>query len=312
MSRPDSTIALTGASGFIGRHVRSALRKRGAPLLLVTRRPFPDLNENETELVGRLEDLDPQAWAQTGITEIDTVIHLAAFFPKSGSTANDAGPIFRGNLQGTQALLDSLPGRPPRVVLASTVDVYNMNAIQPGATIDEAFPVGPASLYGASKPFCEEMVRVWANRVEAPFAILRYGHIFGPGEEAHIKLIPRVIHRLMRGEAPMVWGDGTTTRDFLYVGDAVEATLRAVDHPASLDPINVVRGAAVSIDETVQLLARLTSFAGEVRYLLDKPPGISLRFDSTRMRSCLGTWPLVSLEEGLRREIAHMTALADL
>ena len=195
----------------------------------------------------------------------------------------------------------------------STVHLnYNMSAIQPGGAIDEASPVGPASLYGASKLFCEEMVRAWANRVEAPFAILRYGHIFGPGEEAYAKLIPQVIRRLLRGEAPVVWGDGTTTRDFLYVHDAVEATLRAVDHPASLEPINVVRGAAVSIGETVELLAQLTSFAGEVRYLLDKPSGISLRFDSTRMLSCLGTWPLVSLEEGLRREIPHMTALVDL
>jgi nucleoside-diphosphate-sugar epimerase len=135
--------------------------------------------------------------------------------------------------------------------------------------------------------------------------LLRYGHIYGPGEQAYRKLIPEAIRRLLRGEPPIVYGDGSAERDYLYVGDAVEATVRAATvEPAPAGPVNIVRGESCSIRHVVETLVQITGYPGTVQYLTDRPGGYSLRFDNRKMRAVLGEWPLVTLVEGLQREVA--------
>jgi nucleoside-diphosphate-sugar epimerase len=179
------------------------------------------------------------------------------------------------------------------------------------APLTEASPLGPTTLYGGSKLFCEQLVRAYGRTSGCRTALLRYGHIFGPGEEAYGKLIPSTIRRLFTAESPTLDGDGSAERDLLYVDDAVEATLRAaVAHQREIGPLNVVRGASMPIRDVVNILVRLTGFPGPVMFRTDRPAGASLRFDNRLMRDTLGTWPLVSLEEGLRREVDHAKAHA--
>jgi nucleoside-diphosphate-sugar epimerase len=304
-------IVLTGATGFIGQHLLRRLSKEpGIRLVVVSRREVADLGENALLVRTPLEALTAGTWERAGVESVDILYHLAGFIPKSPGDANALEEVYRDNLDGTRVLLESFPAPLRRVVLASTADVYLAPA--KNTVLSESSPLGPANLYAASKLFCEELVRQSCRGHGSSFAILRYGHIYGPGEEAYQKVIPQAIRAVLQGESPVVYGDGSAMRDFLYVDDAVEATLRAgSSREAELGPLNVVRGASEPISTIVESIARLAGFQGEIRYLLDKPPGTSLRFDSTRLRECLGDWDPVPLEEGLRREIEYFKSVGN-
>ena len=163
----------------------------------------------------------------------------------------------------------------------------------------------------ASKLFCEKLVSVWAEKNSCRYAILRYGHIFGPGEESYGKVIPLMIRRLLAGEVPNVHGAGLAERDLLYVKDAVEATVRAACSRESIEPVNIVGGVSTSIGEIAKLLIEKTGMQVQTNFLTDKPDGHSFRFDNTMMRRTLGDWPLVSLSDGLEEEVSVFRRLVD-
>jgi nucleoside-diphosphate-sugar epimerase len=274
-----------------------------ARLLLLTSKKDIQKKSDHTWISSALEDLTPGIWQEYGVEQIDYVFHLGAFIPKSVVDANRVDEIYRSNLIGTRSLLESLPNVPLRFLLASTIDVYGPIL---GARIDEVSPLGPASLYGASKLFCEQLVKVHALKYGFPFAILRYGHIFGPGEATYSKLTPLLIRRLLNGEAPVLYGTGSAERDFLYVEDAVEATIRAaLSTTNELGPLNIVRGESSTIRDIAAILCTLTGFGGDIQYLTDKHDGDSLQFNNVKMKKLLGEWNLVSLEEGLEQEVAQ-------
>lgn len=305
------TVLLTGATGFIGKHLRRRLRQDfGAKLILLSRTAPGDLVAAETWIGTDLEVLSRQTWADHGVDRIDLLLHLGSFTPKASSAGDAIAEVYSSNLIGSRRLLESLPNVPERIVFSSTLDVYAPPA--EGQVLTEESALGPASLYGASKLFGEHLMEFYARKSGCALAILRYGHIYGPGEESYVKLIPTAIRALLHGESPILYGDGSALRDFLYVDDAVEATVRA----ATLDvrrvgPVNIVRGRSTPVREVVEILARLSGYSGEICYLRDKPGGRSLRFSSERMSQTLGRWQTVSLEEGLRRELAYFKELSN-
>ena len=285
------TLLITGATGFIGRHLlERLLLVPEARLVVLSRRPGGlAVPSRCTWIVGDCQHLTANVWRSNGISSLDYVFHLAAETPKVAGAPTAAG-AYEANVTATVALLDSLPSVPQRFILASTLDVYA--PIGPEALLNEDTPVRPPGGYGASKVRCEVLL---AARAVAG-VVLRYGHIYGPGEQAYRKLIPEAIRRLLRGEPPIVYGDGSAQRDYLYVGDAVEATVRAaVVEPAPDGPVNIVRGESCPIRQVVETLVQITGYPGAVQYLTDRPGGHSLRFDNRKMRAVLGEWPLVPL-----------------
>jgi len=305
------TLLVTGATGFIGTHLVERLRQfAGTRLVLLSRRPVAHgARDSTTWVTADLRTLSEATWQKAGIEHLDFVFHLGCFTPRSGRQADDVERALHDNIEGTWMLLQSLPAAPERLVLASTLDVYAPPG--DGAVISEQTPCAPAGLYGISKLLGEEMAATHARAQGYDLAILRYGHIFGPGEDAYCKLIPEAIRQLRRGQAPTVYGDGGAERDFLYVADAVEATIRAaLSDRAELGPVNIVRGQSHTIRHVVEILAEAAGFPGRIKYFRDKPLGHSLRFDNALMRELLGQWPLVSLEEGLRREIQSVRRAA--
>lgn len=302
------TLLVTGATGFVGSHLVSRLCRDGnVRLVLLARKRTAEDHQGVTWVSSALDQLTPATWREAGVERIDLVFHLGAYTPKSSTEADRVAEIYRDNLLGTRTLLESFPNTPERVIFASSIDVY---AAPTGKVLEEDSPLGANGLYGASKLFCEQLVRVYAKTYGFAYAILRYGHIFGTGEEAYGKLIPLMIRRLLQGESPVLYGDGSVERDFLYVEDAVEATLRAAlsDRP-ELGPVNVVRGESVTLRKIAEMLVMLTGFAGQIKYLVDKPAGYSLRFDNRLMQELLGTWDFISLKDGLKREVDYFRRL---
>ena len=132
---------------------------------------------------------------------------------------------------------------------------------------------------------------------------MRIGHIFGPGEERYKRLIPTLIRTMLGGGQPVLGGDGSTLRDYLYIDDTVGAIVAAAALTASADPINIVRGESLTLLEIATAIAALTGYAGTFRFVGDN--GDSLRFDNRVMVERLGIREFVPFREGLAREIAR-------
>jgi len=298
----NSNVLVTGATGFIGRHLVERLLQEKANVWTLSRKRSKSFPEPIHQLQSNLESLTQSFWRDLRLPKFDIVYHLGGFTPKTSSSANDLDRCFADNIVGTRQLLDSIYPLPSRFIFASTLDVY-AKPISGG--IHEGSPIGPSTLYGSSKLFAETHIAHWADQQDVAAIILRYGHIFGPGEGAYEKFIPRAIRCFLSGNSPIVHGDGSIVRDFLYVDDAVEATVRA-STATSVEgrTINIVRGEKVSIRQTVELLAELTNFTGEITYRRDLPCGRDISFDNSYMRKLLGRWQFIPIEVGLEREIA--------
>lgn len=295
-------ILVTGANGFIGLHLVARLSKIvGVTLLLLSRQEQKSTQKNMVWLKGDLAQLSSEYWQSHNINHIDYVFHLGAFTPKISAKANQINEIVDDNILGTRTLLQSLPNKPNKLVFSSTLDVYGLP--ENGEVLTERSKIAPNNLYGASKLFCESLLSVWAKDCDCDYAILRYGHIYGSGEEQYGKLIPVVIRNLLNNENPIVYGDGSALRDYLYVGDAVEATIRSALIKDNIEAVNIVRGKSVTLKEVVQLLISLVGNDSQINFVCDKPNGSSLRFDNSLMTKLLGNWSMTSLEEGLAVEV---------
>ena len=304
MKLEGATALVTGGTGFIGRRLVAALRKIDDLRLLLVSRRDPQLKVRGQWIEGSLEELTPDTWQSIGVDKIDVVFHLGAFIPKSSTRANDVEPCYRSNLEGTRRLLESLPASIGSIVFASTVDVYG--AAGDDSPISEESPVAPLSIYGASKVFGEQMIRDYAEHADIRSAILRIGHVYGPGEEEFAKLIPTVIQRVLSGRPPLIYGTGEELRDFLFVDDAAEAILRSARAPEKhIGPLNVVSGQSTSIRQIVQMIIDLSGYGGTIDQRETDSVGRSLRCDAGMMRRVLGEWPLVDLQTGLSLEINH-------
>lgn len=303
------TVLLTGATGFVGSHLVRRLKQLSQiKLILLSRDVVCEANTNATWVISALHQLTRQVWLEHGIEKIDVVFHLAAFTPKNSNEADDVEKIYRDNLFGTRALLESLPSTPEKIVFSSTVDVYAPP--MEGRILTEDSHLNPSSLYGASKLFCEHLIKAYSRTYACSYAILRYGHIYGPGEGAYAKLIPQVIKKLLKNESPVLYGDGSVQRDYMFVGDAAEATMRAATSThGEIDSVNIVSGKSKPGSEVVDVLSKIVGFSGEPEYLPERSGGHSLEFSNRRMFDILGRWDLFPMEAGLRQEINYFREL---
>ncbi len=304
------TLVITGASGFIGQHLVKRLRTvADANLVLVSRKPIPIGDSSEfIQLNKPFHELTSAFWKEIGVDTIDVLFHLGAFIPKTIESANRIHDIYECNLLGTRCLLESLPDRPKRIVFASTIDVYGFPT--QGEILDEQSPIRSESLYGASKFFCEKLIQLYCRQNKCEFSILRYGSIFGPGEEAYGKLIPFVIKDLLQEKTPVLFGDGSAERDYLFVDDVVEATLRAAfSSIRELGPLNIVSGKSYPLRQVVETLIQLTGFSRPIQYRHEKQNGHSIRFNNQKMLQLLGKWDFVSLEKGLQQEVEYFRGI---
>jgi UDP-glucose 4-epimerase len=296
---------VTGGAGFIGSHLAQRLLDEGIEVMVLDnlsvgkREHVPPQAEF---MLGDVCDADTVARAAAGV---DAVVHLAARVSIRASVAGfyeDA----QTNLMGTLNVLRACASRAvKRLVYASSMAVY-ADAPRP-YPLTEAHATTPVSPYGVAKLACERYAMLVAEQSGFQAVALRYFNTYGPRQTytPYVGVITIFIQRLLRGEPPIIFGDGEQCRDFVYVGDIVDCTYRAIMRDVHNEIFNVGSGIGISVNRVAQLLcARLQPGLGPV-HAAEQPGELRNSVaDIRRARQVLGYEPQVSLEDKLDEIIA--------
>ena len=298
---------VTGGAGFIGSHLVEALISRGDTVRVVDNL-VTGHRDNLAHVVGA--DLtvgnlaDPEV-ANRMVTGIDYVVHLAAI-PSVPRSIADPITLNEANVSATLSLLFAAKRHSVRrVVFASSSSIYGKAQTLPSR---EDAPPDPLSPYALQKLMGEQYGRLFQSLYGLDTVVLRYFNVFGPRQDPsspYSGVISLFSRCLAERQHPIIYGDGEQTRDFTYVENVVDGTLRACTAiGASGQVINISCGDRVSVNTLFGLMQNLSGVELEPRFA--EPRNGDVRHsqaDISRARMVLGYQPVVQLEEGLRRTL---------
>jgi len=285
---------VTGGAGFIGSHVVDALMARGDDVLVLddlSRGKRTNIPEARLEVVDIREPLDD--WFEGA----DACFHLGAQVDVRVAVERPAHDA-QVNVLGTVNVLEAARRHGTQVVFASTGGAIYGECDRPAR---EDAPRQPLSPYGVSKLAGEEYLAAYNRLYGTSHVSLRYGNVFGPRQDPHGEagVVAIFFGRLAAGERPRIFGDGSQTRDYVYVGDVARATLEAAGKGGVF---NVGTGIETSVVELYELCRLVAGSDLEAEHA-DARLGELQRsvLDVTRAERELGWRAEVGLEEGLRR-----------
>jgi UDP-glucose 4-epimerase len=300
---------ITGGAGFIGGHLAEALVRNGHSV-----RIFDDFSSgkktNLATIANRLEmisgDLRDAAGVANAVKGVDGVFHQGAVasVPQSIREPQRTNDV---NVGGTlNVLLAARDHGVRRVVMASSSSVYGNSPTLPKV---ETMPIDPLSPYALQKAAGELYVRMFFPLYGLETVALRYFNVFGPRQDPaseYAPVIPRFITRILRGEAPTIYGDGLQSRDFVFVENAVEANLAAMEAPKSAcgQAYNIGGGSAISLNQLVEKINSILGTNVKPTYEPERSGDVKHSLADIRLaKTNLGFSVKVGFEEGLRRTI---------
>jgi GDP-L-fucose synthase len=299
----DERIAITGGSGFLGSHVVSALRARGCTDLVVPRKKDYDLTR-ERDVRRFFDDHRP-----------DIVIHLAAVVGGIGANRENPGRFFYDNLMmGALTMEHGRQNGVKKYVAIGTICSYPKFTPVPFHEDElwNGYPEETNAPYGLAKKML--LVQAQAYRQQYGFNAIfllpvnLYGPLdnFDPGSSHVIPaLIKKFVEATENGVKEVeVWGDGSATREFLYVDDAAEGIVRATETYNGPEPVNLGAGFEISIRDLAEKIAGLTGFTGRIQWDTSKPNGQPRRsLDVSRAEALFGFRATTSFDAGLKNTI---------
>lgn len=333
-------IVITGGAGFIGSHLVKLLKERGEKVVVVDdfstgrRENLEYLDVGDTEI--REVDLTNFSAAKKALSGADTVFHMAARVGGIPYLHGDENTELL-SLQ-TNLAIDANVFRAcqelavQKIIYPSSVSVYPLGRQQyPGAVFSEAafdwpqhydhvspfrMSIDPDGGYGLAKVLAEiELNMIKGIRIGIARIFSAYGENEPLGENSHV--LSRLIRSAVCGEPMVIWGDGTQTRDYLYVSDCAEALIKLADKLTDIQSlsadmgrtpvdgaivVNVGAGKAISINELAKKIIAISGKDIKPVYEREKPVGpVSRTADISRAKALLGWEPKVGLEEGLER-----------
>lgn len=295
-------IVVTGGAGFLGSVVVEKLKQRGADVFVPRIEAY--------DLV-RLPDIE--RLYDTARPEL--VIHLAAKVGGIGANRAHPGHFFYDNLMmGVQLLHEGYKRGVQKFVAVGTICAYPKFAPVPFCedTLWDGYPEETNAPYGLAKKML--LVQSQAYRTEYGFnsIVLFPVNLYGPNDNFDLDtshVIPAIIRKCIdakkSGQTEIVlWGDGTPTREFLYVEDAAEGIVLAAEHYESSDPVNLGNGREIAISELADKIRRLCGYAGKIHWDTSKPNGQPRRcLDTRRARERFGFIAQTPFEAGLKYTI---------
>ena len=309
---PRMRALVTGGAGFIGSNLVDALIARGDEVTVVD-----DIS------TGRRENLEDAIGAGAELVEADVrdaealaaacerarpeaIFHLAAQIDVRRSV-DDPVHDMQVNVGGTiNVLKAALASGASRFVNTSTGGaIYGEGQILPAP---ESHPVAPEAPYGQSKFAAEGYCELFRRLHGLSTVSVRYGNVYGPRQDplGEAGVIAIFCGRLLAGERPTIFGDGRQTRDYVYVGDVVEANLAAVASDA-VGPVNIGTGVQTSVLDLVDVLSELGDGSFTAEHAEPRPGEVARNaLDPSRARSELGWEPKVPVREGLERTLRSL------
>ncbi len=290
-------ILVTGAGGFIGRHVLEELQKRTdvQDIVALTSKSIPGICciSSENYRFGQNYLLE------NACDDADAVLHMGAFIPKCSAEA-DCLEKTTENILSTQKMLSANFPKLKVFVYLSTLDVYKNT----GNVITEQTPAEPATMYGWSKLYCEKMIQNHFQNRNTVCQILRIGHVYGEGEEAYRKAMPVMIEKALRNDTIQIYGSGTAVRTYIYVKDAAKAVVNAL-YLSESKIINAAGDEKISIQQLAEMIVDKTKSCSRIEYADSDLPERNYILNNTQMKRNL-LERLTPFCEGLHREIEHM------
>jgi GDP-L-fucose synthase len=302
-------VIVTGGAGFLGRFVTQKLRQRGAADVFVPR--IEDYNLVQAEDIRRMY-ADALSGKDPGQV---LVIHLAANVGGIGANLDHPAEFFYDNLMmGVELMHQAHRNGIGKFVAIGTVCAYPKFTPVPfkEENLWEGYPEETNAPYGMAKKMM--LVQAGAYRQQYGFnaIFLLPVNLYGPGDNFNLKtshVIPALIRKAIeakdRGDEELaLWGDGSPTREFLYVEDAAEGIVTAAEAYNGAEPVNLGSGQEISIRELAEMVARMTGFSGKLAWQTDRPNGQPRRaLDTSRALEHFGWKAAMPFEEGMRRTI---------
>lgn len=284
-----------GAAGFIGRNLVKKLQERNMDFIAtdVVDNPFQtDVNYIRTSI------LDTKS-VRDVVGKADVVIHLAA----SPLLASIEKPKFnmKINIEGTLNILEaSRDLNIEKVVFSSASSVVGDVKYNP---VDEEHPCAPKTPYAVTKKACEDYLRVYKDLFDLDYLTFRFFNVYGPGQYPESgALIPTIYVRLSQGKTFDIYGDGTATRDYVYVEDVADFCYEAIRTEIRNHILNLGTGKATSILRLVSLASKILGVEPRLVYKPERPGEISnFVADTRKLKELFNKRPSTSIEEGLKK-----------
>ena len=296
-------VLVTGGAGFLGSHLVENLEAHGCQEILVPRSQEYDLRDNMA-VISLYQDTRPEI-----------IIHLAAIVGGIGANRERPGEFFYDNLiMGAQLMEQARLLGARKFVGVGTVCAYPKFTPVPfkEENLWDGYPEETNAPYGLAKKMLLVQAQAYRQQYSFNAIYLLPVNLYGPRDNfdpASSHVIPALIKKCFdaidgQEDEIVVWGDGSPTREFLYVEDCAEAIVLAAERYDKPDPVNIGAGFEISIKDLVYLIADLTGFRGRITWDTTKPGGQPRRcLDVSRAREELGFEARVPFEEGLHKTI---------
>ncbi len=301
----DKRVIVTGGSGFLGSFVVDKLRERNVEEIIIPRRQSYDLVQIEAVrklLKDSMRDAQP----------VDMIIHLAAEVGGIGANLKHQADYFYNNLMmGVQLMHEAYKVGVPKFVAIGTICAYPKFAPIPFKEEDiwNGYPEETNAPYGLAKKMMLVQSQVYRRQYGYNSIYLLPVNLYGPRDNFDLEsshVIPALIRKCLeakeRGDDHIVaWGDGSPTREFLYVEDAAEAILLASERYNESEPVNLGSSQEISIRDLMEIIAEVTGFEGEIRWDTNRPNGQPRRkLDTSRAKEKFGFASSTAFLEGLK------------
>ncbi len=300
---------VTGGAGFIGSHVTDGLLAQGHQVRIIDDLSSGTL-DNLKHVADKIEflegDICDRELMKKACAGIDRVIHLAALrsVPKS---MDDPYSYSHVNITATTGLLEAaVAAKVQRVVQISSSSVYGEETDE--MPLKEDGPTGPISPYAASKLCDEIMCSTFTKGFGLETVCVRYFNVFGPRqslENQYAVLIPKIITSVMKDQSPPVYGDGNQSRDFTYIENVVEGTIKASEVPGvSGEVFNIALGEEHTVLDVLNGVNKILGKDVKPDHLPKRQGDVYRTFaDASKARNLLGFKGSVSFHEGLERTV---------